>query len=62
MLAKLWQLLSAGEVVNGGFDALLERRSINYLVQRMMILSVQSEETKADKFLIEVDFRLGPTV
>ena len=50
MLVKCWQLLSAGEVVNGGFDALLERRSINYLVQRMMILSVQSEETKADKF------------
>ena len=50
MLAKCWQLLSAGEVVNRDFDAQLEHRSINYLVQRMMILSVQSEETKADKF------------
>jgi hypothetical protein len=50
MLAKLWQLLSAGEVVNGDFDARLEQRSINYLIQWMMILSVQSEETKADKF------------
>jgi len=27
MLAKCWQLLSAGEVVNGGFDARLEHRS-----------------------------------
>jgi hypothetical protein len=27
MLAKCWQLLSAGEVVNGGFDAQLEHRS-----------------------------------
>jgi len=50
MLAKCWQLLSAGEVVNGGFDSRLEHHSIDYLFQRVMILSVQSEETKADKF------------
>jgi hypothetical protein len=47
-LAKCWQLLSAGEAVNGVLMAGWSTAQLIFLVQRMMILSVQSEEIKAD--------------
>ena len=47
-LAKCWQLLSVGEAVNGVLMAGWSTAQLIFLVQRMMILSVQSEETKAD--------------
>ncbi len=47
-LAKCWQLLSVGEAVNGVLMAGWSTAQLIFLVQRMMILSVQSEETKSD--------------
>ena len=46
-LAKCWQLLSVGEAVNGVLMAGWSTAQLIFLVQRMMILSVQSEETKS---------------
>ena len=48
-LAKCWQLLSAGEAVNGVLMAGWSAAQLIFLVQRMMILSVESEGTKADR-------------
>jgi hypothetical protein len=47
-LAKCWQLLSVGEAVNGVLMAGWSAAQLIFLVQRMMILSSQSEGTKAD--------------
>ncbi len=47
-LAKCWQLLSVGEAVNGVLMAGWSTAQLIFLVQRMMILSIQSEGTKAD--------------
>ncbi|MCP9803196.1 hypothetical protein KBY75_06395 [Cyanobium sp. T1G-Tous] len=47
-LAKCWQLLSMGEAVNGVLMAGWSTAQLIFLVQRMMILSVQSERIKAD--------------
>jgi hypothetical protein len=47
-LAKCWQLLSVGEAVNGVLMAGWSAAQLIFLVQRMMILSAQSEGTKAD--------------
>ena len=48
-LAKCWQLLSVGEAVNGVLMAGWSAAQLIFLVQRMMILSVESEGTKADR-------------
>ena len=47
-LAKRWQLLSVGESVNGVLMAGWSAAQLIFPVQRMMIMSVQSEEIKAD--------------
>lgn len=47
-LAKCWQLLSAGEAVNGVLMAGWSTAQLIFLVQRMMIMGAQSEGTKAD--------------
>jgi hypothetical protein len=47
-LAKCWQLLSVGEAVNGVLMAGWSTAQLIFLVQRMMTLSAQSEESKAD--------------
>ena len=47
-LAKCWQLLSVGEAVNGVLMAGWSTAQLIFLVQRMMILSVQPEGTKTD--------------
>ena len=47
-LAKCWQLLSVGEAVNGVLMAGWSTAQLIFLVQRIMILSIQPEETKAD--------------
>jgi voltage-gated potassium channel Kch len=47
-LAKCWQLLSVGEGVNGVLMAGWSTAQLIFLVQRMMILSVQSEGAKVD--------------
>ena len=47
-LAKCWQLLSVGEAVNGVLMAGWSAAQLIFLVQRMMIFSVQPERAQPD--------------
>lgn len=47
-LAKCWQLLSVGEAVNGVLMAGWSAAQLIFLVQRMMIISVQPERAQPD--------------
>lgn len=47
-LAKCWQLLSVGEAVNGVLMAGWSAAPLIFLVQRMMIFSLQPERAQPD--------------